>query len=52
MIQSPVYELWNKNGIPITNVLDFSDTLWQDCPDTGQSTCGYKVFVNGGIVSA
>ena len=30
----------------------FSDTSWQDCLDTGRSTCGYKIFLQGGIVDA
>ena len=50
--ESPVFEICNRNNLPLTNIVGFSDTSWQDCPDTGRSTCGYKLFVQGGIVDA
>ena len=50
--QSPVYEVCKKNDIGMTDILAFSDTSWQDCPDTGRSTAGYKIFVQGGLVDA
>ena len=52
LIESPVYEICNRHKLPLTNIVGFSDTSWQDCPDTGRSTCGYKLFVQGGIVDA
>ena len=50
--QSPVYEICERNKVEMTDLIGFSDASWQDCPDTGRSTCGYKVFVQGGIVDA
>ena len=50
--QSPVYKICKQNNITPTNILAFSDSSWQDCPDTGRSTCGYKIFVQGGLVDA
>ena len=50
--ESPVYEICARHKITPTNILGFSDTSWQDCPDTGRSTCGYKIFVQGGLIDA
>ena len=50
--QSPVYKICTSQNIEMTGLMGFSDASWQDCPDTGRSTCGYKVFVLGGIVDA
>ena len=50
--ESPVHEICKKHAIEPTEIIGFSDTSWQDCPDTGRSTCGYKVFVQGGLVDA
>ena len=50
--QSPVYKICSNHNIDMTGLIGFSDASWQDCPDTGRSTCGYKVFVQGGIVDA
>ena len=30
--------------------MDFSDSSWQDCPDTGRSTGAYIIFYQGGII--
>jgi Reverse transcriptase (RNA-dependent DNA polymerase) len=30
----------------------FADSSWQDCPDTGRSTGGYHIFMQGGIVDS
>ena len=49
---SPVYDICNRNKIEISDIIGFSDSSWQDCPDSGRSTCGYKVFVQGGLVDA
>ena len=27
--------------------MDFSDSSWQDCPDTGRSTGAYIIFYQG-----
>ena len=34
----------------MTEITGFSDSSWQDFPDTGRSTIGYKIFLNGGLV--
>ena len=50
------------NDAPVTNILrqaniktknhlmDFSDSSWQDCPDTGGSTGAYIIFYQGGRI--
>ena len=50
--ESPVYDICKRNKIVPTNIIGFSDSSWQDCPDSGRSTCGFKVFVQGGLVDA
>ena len=30
--------------------MDFSDSIWQDCPDTGISTGAYIIFYQGGPI--
>ena len=49
---SPVHKICEKHGLEQTEILGFSDTFWQDCPDTGRSTCGFKVFIQGGLIDA
>ena len=49
---SPVYELCQKNNVEYTELVGFSDSSWQDCPDTGKSTGGYKIFCQGGLIEA
>ena len=48
----PAHQICTRHKIEPTSVIVFSDTSWQDCPDTGRSTCGYKIFVQGGIIDA
>ena len=31
-------------------LMDFSDSSWQDCPNTGRSTGAYIVFYHGGPI--
>ena len=50
--QSPANQICLKHQIPATELLAFSDTSWQDCPDTGRSTSGFKIFLQGGIIDA
>ena len=50
--ESPSAIICKRHNIESTEILGFSDTSWQDCPDTGKSTCGFKVFVQGGIIDA
>ena len=30
--------------------MDFSDSIWQDFPDTGRSTGAYIIFYQGGTI--
>ena len=30
--------------------MDFYDSIWQDCPDTGRSTGAYIIFYQGGPI--
>ena len=50
--ESPTYQICSKHKIEMPRLIAFSDTSWQDCPDTGRSTSGYKIFIQGGIVDA
>ena len=50
--ESPVHQICQKYKIETSSIIGFSDTSWQDCPDTGRSTSGFKVFVQGGLVDA
>ena len=31
-------------------LMAFSDSIWQDCPDTGRSTGAYIIFYQGGTI--
>jgi hypothetical protein len=50
--ESPMYEICSRNKVCVSEIVGFSDSSWQDCPDTGRSTGGYKIFVQGGLVEA
>jgi hypothetical protein len=52
MNDSPAQMICKQHKVTPTEIIGFSDTSWQDCPDTGKSTCGFKVFVQGGLVDA
>ena len=39
---------WENGEIPTT--ITFTDSSWQDCPDTGKSTCSYVILHQGGII--
>ena len=49
---SPIYKLCERNNIPIPKdgQITFTDASWQDCPDTGRSTGGRVITINGGTV--
>ena len=32
------------------NLMAFSDSSWQDCPDTGRSTGAYIIYYQGGPI--
>ena len=45
---SPLSNLLRQDIIKTKNhLMDFSDSSWQDCPDTGRSTGSYIIFYQG-----
>ncbi len=49
---NPVYNVCRQHRITHSNMTEFSDTSWQDCPDTGPSTVWYMIFHNGALIEA
>ena len=48
---APVNDLLRQANINTHNkLMDFSDSSWQDCPDTGRSTGTYINFYQGGPI--
>ena len=48
---APVTDLLRQANIKTKNYLmDFSDSSWQDFPDTGRSTGAYIIFYHGGKI--
>ena len=48
---APVTDLLIQANIKIKNhLMDFSDSSWQDCPETGRSTGAYIIFDQGGPI--
>ena len=46
---APVTYLLRQANINTKNqLMDFSDSSWQHCPDTGRSTGAYNIFYRGG----
>ena len=51
MNNAPVYDLLRQASIKTENhLMDFSDSSWQDCPDTGRSTGAYIIFYQDGPI--
>ena len=51
MNYAPVSDLLRQDSIKTENhLMDFSDSSWQDCPDTGRSTGSYIIFYQGGTI--
>ena len=50
--KSPIYHRIKDHteGDPESPVALFTDSSWQDCPDTGRSTGGYLLYHQGGII--
>ena len=47
----PVTDLFIQANINTKNhLMGFSDSSWQDCPDTGRSTGAYIIFYQGGTI--
>ena len=42
----------NSKANPDAPIIMFTDSSWQDCPDTGRSTGSYQIYQQGGIVEA
>ena len=48
---APVTDLLRQENIKTKNhLMAFSDSSWQDCPDTGRSTGAYIIFYQGGPI--
>ena len=48
---APVTDLLRQANIKTKNhLMAFSDSSWQDCPDTGRSTGVYIIFYQGGPI--
>ena len=48
---APVTDPLRQANIKTKNhLMDFSDSSWQDCPDTGRSTGAYNIFYQGGPI--
>ena len=48
---APVTDIFIQANIKTKNhLMDFSDSSWQDCSDTGRSTVAYIIFYQGGPI--
>ena len=48
---APVTDILRQANIKTKNhLLAFSDSSWQDCPDTGRGTGAYIIFCQGGPI--
>ena len=48
---APVTDLLRQAKIKTKNhLMDFSDSIWKDFPDTGRSTGAYIIFYQGGPI--
>ena len=48
---APVTDILRQANIKTNNhLVAFSDSSWQDCPDTGRSTGAYIIFYQGGPI--
>ena len=48
---APVTDILRQANINTKNhLMDFSDSIWQDFPDTGRSTGAYIIFYQGGPI--
>ena len=51
MNDAPVSDLLRQASIKTeNNSMDFSDSSWQDCPDTGRTTGSYIIFYQDGKI--
>ena len=48
---APVPDILRQTNVKTKNhLMDFSDSSWQDCPDTGRSTGSYIIFYQDGPI--
>ena len=54
VLDAPLSKMLHSHNIdPLESPLYvFADSSWQDCPDTGRSTGGYHIFLQGNIVDS
>ena len=54
LVDAPVSQhIFRQNINPLQSAFyAFSDSSWNDCPDTGRSTGGYYLFLQGGVVDS
>ena len=51
MNDAPVTDIFRQANIKTKNhLIGFSDSSWQDCPDTGRSTRAYIIFYQSGPI--
>ncbi|MGH7954596.1 MAG: reverse transcriptase domain-containing protein, partial [Gloeomargaritales cyanobacterium] len=51
LVDAPVTKLLQDRNINIKrDLFAFSDSSWQDCPDTARSTGSYLIFYQGGVI--
>ena len=49
---APVTDLLRQASIKEENrLMNVSDSIWKDCPDTGRSTGSYIIFYQGGTIN-
>ena len=48
---APVTDLFRQANIKTkNNLMPFSDSSWQDCPENGRSTGAYNILYQGGPI--
>ena len=53
LLDAPVAQLLFEYNIDSSvPLIAYSDSSWQDCPDTGRSTGAYLIFMQGGVIDA
>ena len=51
MKDAPLSDPLRQDSIKTENhLIAFSDSIWQDCPDTGRITGAYIIFYQGGQI--
>ena len=51
MKDAPLSDLLRQVSINADNqLMELSNSIWQDCPDTGISTGAYYIFFQGGLI--